>query len=172
MAISSKVKFGCRILSAHCQISCSMLAQRRTEQCLWWYEKPQIQANGRRIISPPLEMQTSPSSLRRETGQQCSPGLLFQEGDASGWCRLGSRLEKGEPWAQMRAREQEVGPAVENKAPSWWVETVEVSSQHEGTLVCIGMANRSLCCHLSSLPLLQPQSSLWEKSCLSIQVSC
>lgn len=34
MAISSEVKFGCRMLSAHCQISCNMLAKRKTEQCL------------------------------------------------------------------------------------------------------------------------------------------
>lgn len=70
----------------------------------------------------------------------------------------------------MRGRKQE-GPPVENKAPIWWVEMVEVSSQHKSTLGCIDMASRSLCCHLSSLPLLQPQSYLWEKSCLGVQVS-
>lgn len=99
--------------------------------------------------------------------------LLLQEGDLLAGADWAADWEKESPEHKGGAeRKKEVGPAVANKVPSWCVEIVEVSSQCESTLVCIDMANGSLCCHPSSPLLLQPQSSLWDKSCLDVQVSC
>lgn len=63
---------------------------------------PYIQADGSRVCSSLVEMQmrsSPPLGFLQRDGAMPLPRrwLLLQEGDASGWSSLGSRLGKGQP---------------------------------------------------------------------------